>query len=70
MGTETSDTQAVVQTHLDAFVRQMGVDAIVRDYHDNARFMSEAATYHGKREKRQFLEAFLGSLPPRFRTKD
>ncbi|HEX7375029.1 MAG TPA: nuclear transport factor 2 family protein [Steroidobacteraceae bacterium] len=64
MGTESSDTEAVVQTHLDAFVRQTGIDALVRDYHDDARFMSEAATYHGKREIRQFFEAFLASLPP------
>ena len=64
MVTEPSDTKAVVQTHLEAFVRQKGVDAIVRDYHDDARFMSEVATYHGKREIRQFFEAFLASLPP------
>ncbi len=63
MGTEPSDTEAVVQTHLEAFVRQLGVDAIVRDYHDDARFLSEARTYHGKREIRQFFEAFLAALP-------
>jgi len=65
MRTKPSDTEAVVQTHLEAFVQQMGVDAIVRDYHDDARFLSEARTYHGKREIRQFFEAFLASLPPK-----
>lgn len=65
MRTEPSDTEAVVQTHLEAFVQQMGIDAIVRDYHDDARFLSEARTYHGKREIRQFFEAFLASLPPK-----
>lgn len=70
MGTKPFDTEAVVQTHLEAFIRQQGVDAIVRDYHDDASFLSEARTYHGKREIREFFKAFLASLPegaiPRF----
>jgi ketosteroid isomerase-like protein len=64
MNAEPTDTAVVVQTHLEAFVRQMGVDAILRDYHDDAHFLSEARTYHGKREIRQFFETFLASLPP------
>ena len=64
MSTTPSDTEAVVRTHLHAFVHQMGVDAILRDYHEDARFLSEARTYCGKREIRSFFETFLASLPP------
>lgn len=63
MGTKSFDTETVVQTHLQAFIRQQGVDAIVRDYHDDASFLSEARTYHGKGEIREFFQAFLASLP-------
>ncbi len=65
MGTAAHDTTTVVKTHLNAFVQQLGVDAILSDYHDDARLVSEARTYHGKHEIRQFFEAFLVALPPR-----
>lgn len=64
MNARQSDTEFVVRNHLQAFVEQQGVDAILRDYHDDARFLSEIRTYHGKREIRDFFEAFLASLPP------
>lgn len=64
MNVRQSDTELVVRNHLQAFVEQQGVDAILRDYHDDARFLSEIRTYHGKREIRGFFEAFLASLPP------
>jgi len=64
MNTRPSDTESVVQNHLHAFVEQQGIDAILRDYDDNARFLSEIRTYHGKREIRHFFEAFMASLPP------
>ena len=64
MDIKPSDTESVVQNHLQAFVQQKGVDAILRDYDDNARFLSESRTYYGKREIRDFFEAFIASLPP------
>ena len=64
MTTKQSDTESVVRNHLQAFVEQKGVDAILRDYDDDARFLSEIRTYHGKREIRGFFEAFIASLPP------
>jgi ketosteroid isomerase-like protein len=64
MSTKQSDTESVVRNHLQAFVEQRGIDAILRDYDDDARFLSEIRTYHGKREIRGFFEAFLASLPP------
>ena len=63
MGTTPSDTESVVRSHLQAFLEQKGPDAIVSDYHEDARFISEARTYHGKREIRNFFESFIGSLP-------
>lgn len=59
-----ADIESVVRNHLQAFVEQKGVDAIVRDYDDDARFLSEIRTYHGKREIRRFFEVFIASLPP------
>jgi ketosteroid isomerase-like protein len=63
MNSKRYDTEAVVRNHLQAFVEQKGIDAIVRDYDDDARFMSEARTYHGKRDIQGFFEAFIASLP-------
>ena len=65
MATKPTDTESVVQNHLQAFVQQKGVDAILRDYDEDARFLSEIKTYHGKREIRHFFETFLASLPPK-----
>ena len=64
MDIRASEIESVVRNHLQAFVEQQGVDAIVRDYDDDARFLSEVKTYHGKPEIRQFFEAFIASLPP------
>ena len=64
MDIKLSDTESVVRNHLQAFVEQKGVDAILRDYDDDARFLSEVRTYHGKREIRRFFETFIASLPP------
>jgi ketosteroid isomerase-like protein len=63
MGTKPSDTESVVRDHLQAFVDQRGLDAILNDYHDDARFLSEGRTYRGKREIRGFFESFIASLP-------
>jgi ketosteroid isomerase-like protein len=64
MGIKPTDTESVVRNHLQAFVQQKGVDALLRDYDEDARFVSEIKTYHGKGEIRHFFEAFLASLPP------
>lgn len=64
MDIRASDTESVVRNHLQAFLEQKGVDAIVRDYDDDARVLSEVKTYHGRSEIRQFFEAFIASLPP------
>ena len=58
------DTEAVVRAHLTAFLEQRGIDAILADYHDDARFHSEERVYEGKREIGEFFTAFLASLPP------
>ena len=56
-------TEAVVRNHLEAFLQQKGIDSIVEDYRDDARFYSEAKIYHGKREIYGFFADFIGSLP-------
>lgn len=64
MDIQPSATESVVRNHLQTFLEQKGVDAILLDYDDDARFMSESRTYRGKREIRHFFEAFIPSLPP------
>jgi ketosteroid isomerase-like protein len=59
-----TDTKSVVQNHLQAFVEQKGIDAILRDYDDKACFLGESRIYYGTREIRDFFEAFIASLPP------
>jgi ketosteroid isomerase-like protein len=64
MNTQLSATEAVVRNHLQAFLDQRGVAAILSDYDDDARFHSEARSYHGKEQIREFFVGFLASLPP------
>lgn len=64
MDAKSNDTESVVQNHLQAFLQQKGIEAILRDYDDDARFLSEMKTYNGKREIRRFFETFIASLPP------
>lgn len=59
----TSATETVVRNHLQAFLEQQGVDAIMRDYHESARFYSEARIYRGKSEIRRFFAEFIEALP-------
>src|SRR4051812_24548946 len=63
MSTESSVTETVVRNHLQAFLEQKGIAAILSDYDDDARFYSEAKIYRGKREIRGFFIDFIGSLP-------
>lgn len=64
MNTQPSRTEAIVRNHLQAFLDQKGIAAIVSDYDDNAHFHSEARTYHGKQEIGDFFADFIASLPP------
>jgi hypothetical protein len=56
-------TEAVVSHHLQAFLEQEGLDAIVNDYDEHALFYSEAKIYRGKKEIHDFFASFLASLP-------
>jgi hypothetical protein len=60
---ESSVTEAVVRNHLQAFLEQQGIAAILDDYDENARFYSEAKIYRGRQEIRGFFVDFIGSLP-------
>ncbi|MFO1320525.1 MAG: nuclear transport factor 2 family protein [Burkholderiales bacterium] len=64
MDTRSADTETVVRRHLQAFVEQQGLDAILHDYADDARFLTEATVYCGKPGIRQFFVDFMASLPP------
>jgi ketosteroid isomerase-like protein len=57
-------TEAIVLNHLQAFVDQKGIAAILSDYAEDARFHSEARSYHGKQEISRFFLEFITSLPP------
>jgi ketosteroid isomerase-like protein len=63
MATPSSATESVVRRHLQAFIEQHGVDAIVQDYADNASFLSEDKVYLGKTEIRGFFHRFIEDLP-------
>jgi ketosteroid isomerase-like protein len=65
MNSRSAVTEAVVRNHLQAFLEQKGVAAILNDYHENARFISEAKIYHGKQEIGEFFAEFIGCLPAR-----
>ena len=56
-------TEAVVRKHLQAFLEQKGMAAILSDYDDNARFYTETKIYHGKHEIQLFFTDFVASLP-------
>jgi ketosteroid isomerase-like protein len=42
----------------------MGLSAILDDYGDDARLLSEDATYCGKHEIEGFFQRFVAALPP------
>lgn len=65
MNREVSDTETVVRQHLQAFVEQRGLDAILADYADDACLLSEGRAYCGKSAIREFFDAFIAGLPPR-----
>ena len=64
MTTQPSTTETVVRGHLQAFLEQRGIDAILNDYDEKACFLSEETIYCGKREIQDFFEQFMAGLPP------
>jgi ketosteroid isomerase-like protein len=64
MNPDSIDTESVVRHHLQAFVQQQGIDAILDDYTDDACFLSEGRAYCGKPSIRAFFEEFIATLPP------
>jgi hypothetical protein len=62
--TPESVTEAVVRSHLQAFLEQKGLPAILADYAEDACFLSENKAYRGKREIQGFFEGFIAALPP------
>lgn len=65
MNPKFDDTEAVVRHHLQAFLEQQGLDAILADYADDACFLSEGRAYCGKSAIREFFDGFIAALPPR-----
>jgi len=63
MNTQSSVTETVVRNHLQAFLEQKGIAAILNDYDENARFYSETKIYQGKQEIHGFFTDFISSLP-------
>ena len=63
MKIQSSTTETVVRNHLQAFLEQKGIAAILYDYDVDARFYSEARIYRGKDEISGFFADFIGSLP-------
>jgi ketosteroid isomerase-like protein len=64
MSTTSTDTESVVRKHLHAFLQGQGADAIVNDYHDAARLITEDQIFAGRPAIRHFFKQFLGALPP------
>lgn len=65
MNTRLTATETVVRRHLQAFLDQQGIAAIVNDYADDACFVTEERTYRGKPAIGSFFEAFIAALPPK-----
>jgi ketosteroid isomerase-like protein len=64
MNPNSGDTESVVRHHLQSFLEQQGVDAILSDYADDACFLCEGRAYCGKPAIRGFFEEFIAALPP------
>lgn len=63
MNTTTAGTESVVRNHLQAFLEQRGIAAILSDYHEDAQFFTEEKVYQGRQEIEAFFIDFIGSLP-------
>jgi hypothetical protein len=64
MNAKFSDTETVVRNHLQTFLEQKGLDAILADYADDACFLSEGRAYCGKPAIREFFDGFIAALSP------
>ena len=64
MNTQSGETETLVRRHLQAFLEQQGLDAILDDYADDACFLSEGRAYCGKPAVREFFAGFIAALPP------
>ncbi|MEO8525943.1 MAG: nuclear transport factor 2 family protein [Caldimonas sp.] len=53
-----------MRSHLQAFLEQKGIGAILDDYDEEACFLCEKKAYRGKREIQDFFEQFMAGLPP------
>ena len=63
MSIQSSVTESVVRKHLQTFIEQKGIAAILDDYDDDARFYSGAKIYRGKPEINDFFVQFMSALP-------
>jgi predicted SnoaL-like aldol condensation-catalyzing enzyme len=63
MNTDSSATETVVRSHLQAFLEQRGIAAIVADYDETARLYTEADVYDGTQQIGEFFTEFLDALP-------
>ena len=61
--TESSTTESVVGAHLQAFLQQQGIAAMLTDYAEGARLITEARIYQGKQEIHEFFTEFIAALP-------
>jgi hypothetical protein len=61
---DAGTTEAVIRRHLQTFLEQRGIPAILADYHADACLYSAARVHRGHREIGEFFAAFITSLPP------
>lgn len=59
----TTPTVAVIDRHLDAFLTNRGIDAILGDYDPHAVLHAPDRVCRGVDEIRDFFEGFLAALP-------
>jgi len=64
LSTAVIDTETIVRRHLQAFVQQQGLDAILQDYADDACLLGEGRAYCGKAAIRGFFDQFITELGP------
>lgn len=63
MKQQTIHTKFVVNKHLNAFINDLRIDAILEDYADNAVFYSPNAVINGREEIRGFFTSFINGMP-------
>ncbi len=63
MDTRSSVTNTVVGNHLQAFLEQRGIPAILKDYDETALCFTEPRIYRGRQEIETFFRDFIDALP-------